>query len=165
MTTSIKITELANIGSNIAITTLVPVVNMTGTPQTEKATLQLVGNLILEGAGGSSFSAAAKATTAGTVTTAAQPNITSVGTLTSLAVTGNVAAGNVSGATVVGSSLLKATPTTVGSLVAAATAGAGARSFVTDGNLVAASNFGAAIGSGGSNTVPVYSDGTVWRIG
>ena len=35
------------------------------------------------------------ATTAGTVTTAAQPNITSVGTLTSLAVTGNVNSGNV----------------------------------------------------------------------
>jgi hypothetical protein len=34
------------------------------------------------------------ATTAGTVTTAAQPNITSVGTLTSLAVTGNLSAGN-----------------------------------------------------------------------
>ena len=34
------------------------------------------------------------ATTAGTVTTAAQPNITSVGTLTSLAVTGNVTGGN-----------------------------------------------------------------------
>jgi hypothetical protein len=35
------------------------------------------------------------ATTAGTVTTAAQPNITSVGTLTSLAVSGNVTAANV----------------------------------------------------------------------
>ena len=34
------------------------------------------------------------ATTAGTVTTAAQPNITSVGTLTSLAVTGNTTSGN-----------------------------------------------------------------------
>jgi hypothetical protein len=33
--------------------------------------------------------------TAGTVTTAAQPNITSVGTLTSLAVTGNITSGNV----------------------------------------------------------------------
>jgi hypothetical protein len=33
------------------------------------------------------------ATTAGTVTTAAQPNITSTGTLTSLAVTGNISAG------------------------------------------------------------------------
>jgi len=39
------------------------------------------------------------ATTAGTVTTAAQPNITSVGTLTSVSVTGNVTSGNVSGAT------------------------------------------------------------------
>jgi len=36
------------------------------------------------------------ATTAGTVTTAAQPNITSVGTLSSLAVTGNASAGNIS---------------------------------------------------------------------
>ena len=34
------------------------------------------------------------ATTAGTVTTAAQPNITSVGTLSSLAVTGNISGGN-----------------------------------------------------------------------
>jgi hypothetical protein len=34
------------------------------------------------------------ATTAGTVTTAAQPNITSVGTLSSLSVTGNVTGGN-----------------------------------------------------------------------
>ena len=37
------------------------------------------------------------ATTAGTVTTAAQPNITSVGTLTSLSVTGNITAGNLLG--------------------------------------------------------------------
>ena len=37
---------------------------------------------------------AGSATTAGTVTTAAQPNITSVGTLTSLTVTGNITSGN-----------------------------------------------------------------------
>jgi len=43
--------------------------------------------------------AATSATTAGTVTTAAQPNITSTGTLTSLAVTGNITSGNVSGTT------------------------------------------------------------------
>ena len=42
-----------------------------------------------------SGSYAISVTTAGTVTTAAQPNITSVGTLTSAAVTGNVTAGNV----------------------------------------------------------------------
>lgn len=42
-----------------------------------------------------SAGSATSATTAGTVTTAAQPNITSVGTLTSLGVTGTVTAGNV----------------------------------------------------------------------
>jgi hypothetical protein len=94
MTTSVKITALNPIGANIAYTSLVPVVNMTGTPTTEKATAQVLGNLILNGAGGSYFPAAAQATLAGTVTTAAQPNITSVGTLTSLAVTGNVSSGN-----------------------------------------------------------------------
>jgi hypothetical protein len=42
-----------------------------------------------------SATTATTATTAGTVTTAAQPNITSVGTLTSIAVSGNATAGNV----------------------------------------------------------------------
>jgi hypothetical protein len=42
------------------------------------------------------------AATAGTVTTAAQPNITSTGTLTSLAVTGNISAGNMSATTFTG---------------------------------------------------------------
>jgi hypothetical protein len=40
-------------------------------------------------------SSATSATTAGTVTTAAQPNITSVGTLTSLGVSGNITAANI----------------------------------------------------------------------
>ncbi len=53
------------------------------------------------------------ATTAGTVTTAAQPNITSVGTLTSLAVTGNATAGNVyANSGTIGASLLTGTLTT-----------------------------------------------------
>ena len=42
---------------------------------------------------------------------------------------------------------------------------AGARTFVSDANLVAANNFGAQITGGGSNTVPVWSDGTNWYIG
>jgi len=45
------------------------------------------------------------------------------------------------------------------------TAVTGARAFVSDGNLAAAGNFGAQIGSGGANTVPVWSDGTNWYIG
>jgi hypothetical protein len=42
---------------------------------------------------------------------------------------------------------------------------AGGRAFVSDGNLVATGNFGAEIGGGGANTVPVYSDGTNWFVG
>ncbi len=42
---------------------------------------------------------------------------------------------------------------------------AGARAFVNNANLVAAGNFGANISGGGSNTVPVWSDGTNWYIG
>ena len=55
---------------------------------------------------------ATSATTAGTVTTAAQPNITSVGTLTSLAVTGNITAGNLTGAALVSATNLTGTLTT-----------------------------------------------------
>lgn len=91
MVDSVKITALQDIGANIAYTTLVPVVNMAGTPTTQKSSLQNVGNLILDGAGGSYFPRAAQANLALSVANAAQPNITSVGTLTSLSVTGNIA--------------------------------------------------------------------------
>jgi len=53
------------------------------------------------------------------------------------------------------------TPVALSSLTAAA----GARAFVNNANLVAAGNFGAQISGGGSNTVPVWSDGTNWYIG
>ena len=49
--------------------------------------------------GGNINGTVATSTTAGTVTTNAQPNITSVGTLTLLDITGNVTTGNVSGTT------------------------------------------------------------------
>lgn len=55
---------------------------------------------------------AVSAGTAGTVTTAAQPNITSVGTLTSLSVTGNVSAGNVDGGNLVSANYVSGTLTT-----------------------------------------------------
>jgi hypothetical protein len=48
----------------------------------------------------------------GTLTTNAQPNITSVGTLSSLAVTGNVTAGNVTGANLVSANFVTGTLTT-----------------------------------------------------
>jgi len=101
MVDSIKITALQDIGANIAYTTLTPVVNMAGTPITQKATLQNIGNLILGGAGGSYFPRAAQANIALSVANAAQPNITSVGTLTSLNVAANVTAGNINGGNLV----------------------------------------------------------------
>lgn len=90
MTDSIKITALSDIGSNIGFNSLLPVVNMNGTPTTQKSNLQNMGNLILSSAGGSYFVPAAQALLAQTVTNAAQPNITSVGTLSTLTTTGNI---------------------------------------------------------------------------
>jgi hypothetical protein len=42
---------------------------------------------------------------------------------------------------------------------------AGARAFANDANLVATGNFGAQVANGGSNVVPVWSDGANWYIG
>lgn len=50
----------------------------------------------------------------------------------------------------------------VASLVAAGTAGAGARAFVNDSSVT---TFGSTVSAGGSNLVPVYSDGTNWKVG
>ena len=52
--------------------------------------------------------------------------------------------------------------TTVAGLVPAATAGAGARSFVTD---ATSTTFLSVVAGGGANKVPVVSDGTSWLIG
>lgn len=52
--------------------------------------------------------------------------------------------------------------TTVAALPAAATAGNGARAFVSDAN---ATTFQSIVAGGGANNVPVFSDGTNWRIG
>ena len=59
-----------------------------------------------------SVATAGSATTAGTVTTNAQPNITSTGTLTSLAVTGNITNGNVAGGNLVSANYFTGTLTT-----------------------------------------------------
>ena len=54
---------------------------------------------------------------------------------------------------------------TVAQLPAAATAGAGARSFVTDANTTVILGLGLTVVGSGSNKVPVYSDGTNWIVG
>ena len=41
----------------------------------------------------------------------------------------------------------------------------GLRAMITNANLVATGNFGAVVTDGGSNVVPIYSDGTDWLIG
>lgn len=56
-------------------------------------------------------------------------------------------------------------PVTVATLTAAATAGAGARSFVTDASLSMTAGVGTTVAGGGANKVPVYSDGANWLIG
>lgn len=102
--TNIRITALTDIGNNIAYSSLVPVVDMAGTPTTKKANLQIVGNLILNGAGGSYFAPAARSVLAQSVTNAAQPNITSVGTLSTLTVSGPVNLGPVGNVNISGGS-------------------------------------------------------------
>lgn len=57
---------------------------------------------------------------------------------------------------------VRTTATTVAALPAAATAGAGARAFVTDATSAA---FAVAAAGGGANAVPVYSTGAGWFIG
>ena len=60
---------------------------------------------------------------------------------------------------------VKTTPTTVGALPAAATAGAGARTFVTDAANTLSSHHGQTVVGGGTNFTPVFSDGTNWVTG
>lgn len=57
---------------------------------------------------------------------------------------------------------VRTTPQTVTNLVSASTAGAGARAFVTDANT---STFNSVVTGSFGNSVPVFSDGTSWRVG
>jgi hypothetical protein len=78
--TTIKITQLQNIGNGLAGNTLLPVVNTTGTAITQKVTVGNVANFVL-GQAGNTLAPAFLSTLAYSVVNAAQPNITSVGTL------------------------------------------------------------------------------------
>ncbi len=59
-------------------------------------------------------------------------------------------------------SFTKVEAVTVANLPSASTSGAGARAFVSDAN---ATTFNSIVAGGGANLVPVFSDGTNWRIG
>ena len=67
--------------------------------------------------------------------------------------------------TLTASEYTKVTAVAVAALPAAATAGAGARATVTDSNATLTAGIGAVVAAGGANVVPVFSDGTNWRIG
>ncbi len=73
-----------------------------------------------------------------------------------------VVIGNASVVETVLRGVVRGTTYTVATLPSAVTMGAGARSFVTDAN---ATTFAANVAGGGANGVPVYSDGTNWKIG
>lgn len=66
------------------------------------------------------------------------------------------------GSNYINGAIIQTPPTTVAGLVAAATAGAGTKNFVSD---ATATTFASIVAGSGANNVPVYSDGTNWRIG
>ena len=91
------------LGSNVSVSNEVVTFNTFGNLRTGNANiitnLTVGGNFITAGGSGGNISGAnniSANTFTGTLTTAAQPNITSVGTLSSLTVTGNITAGNIS---------------------------------------------------------------------
>jgi len=81
---------------------------------------------------------------------------TNVLTVAALTVAGNVTVGGIIDAGVT----IKTVPTTVALLPAVGTKGR--RAFVTDAN---ATTFASIVAAGGTNNLPVYDDGTNWRIG
>ena len=64
-----------------------------------------------------------------------------------------------------GTGYLRLIPTTVGGLTAAATVGAGTKAFVTDSTSTLSAHHGQIVVGGGTNFVPVFSDGTNWIVG
>ena len=111
------------------------------------------------------LSAGSAVGTAATVTTNAQPNITSVGTLTSLSVTGNVTSGNVSATLVTGTLTTVAQPniTSVGTLASVTSTGlisttgnVSGNYIIGDGSLLSNINAGNIVGSYGNANVANY---------
>jgi hypothetical protein len=77
-------------------------------------------------------------------------------------VTGNINSGNANVGNLLIANYVKINPVAVANLPTAANAGSGTKAIVTDGNTT---TFYAVIGNGGTNTVPVFSDGSNWRVG
>jgi hypothetical protein len=106
-TTNIRLIESGNIALTVGGTSNVVVVTTTGANVT--GTLNVSGNANVGNLGATNVVATLLT---GTLTTAAQPNITSVGTLSSLSVTGNIGAGNVNAGNLLTANYLTGTLTT-----------------------------------------------------
>jgi hypothetical protein len=100
---NIKISQLPNINSNLTSTALIPIVSTNGMFITDKLTVAQLGNYILDRSG-YQFANANISKLAYNVVNAAQSNITSVGTLTQLHVTGTANLGYVDDVKIYGGS-------------------------------------------------------------
>jgi hypothetical protein len=97
------------------------------------------------------------AATAGTVTTNAQPNITSVGILTSLSVSGNITTGNLDGANSITANYFIGSGNNLSNIQGANVSGA--VSFATTANSVALANV-----SGAGNIASINLDGSTSNV-
>ena len=119
-------------------------ITVTGTGANITGYANISGNLVTANANLGNLASANYFT--GTLTTNAQPNITSVGTLTSLDVTGNITNGNITGGNLVSANYVTGTLTTnaqpnitsVGTLTSLAVTGNITNGNITGGNLVSA---------------------------
>ena len=115
----LSVTSNANIG-NIGTGGLITATgNITGANIITGGVVSATGNGTFGNVTATTFTGtlSGAATTAGTVTTAAQPNITSVGTLTGLTVNGNITAGNVNASALVNGNSNVAIPAANGNVV------------------------------------------------
>ena len=90
-------------------------------------------------------------------------NISAAGNITAGNITTSGSGGDITltGGDILGVNIVVTTPVPLANL----TAVAGGRAFVNNSNVTAFGNFGNIVSSGGSNVVPVWSDGTNWYIG
>ena len=100
---NIKISQLPNINGNLTSLSLIPIVSTNGANTTDKVTVANLANFIV-GQTGNLIVNANVANLAYNVINASQPNITSVGTLSNLNVTGFVNLGSVNTLTITGGS-------------------------------------------------------------
>ena len=123
------------------------------------------GSTLTNIAGGNVTGQVANALVAGTVYTAAQPNITSLGTLTSLSVTGNTNVGNLNTAGIVSAT----GNANVGNVFVAGTGVVSTAGTITGGNIAVGSGFisttgNANVGNLLTNNL-LYANGTAWSLG